>query len=433
MFKRSKRKIVAAIMAVLVLLYIGTLAVIYGCSYFEVSAANREMLERYTELFSLENQPGEDQLPEIPERLGKDDSPEILERSDKGDSPEITEGRLFKKSTAFRLTTFYSVAISDSGEILATDNENEDVYEDAVLQEYATEITESKKDSGVKGSLLYMAVEKEGYTLVAFMDNTIMQQSITTLLRYTILFGGIMLAVLFVVAVYLAGKIVKPLEESHQKQKQFISDAGHELKTPISVVSANAELLEREIGENPWLANIRYENEKMGKLVGQLLELTRMENVEVQTEYLDFSRLVRGEALPFECIAFEQGLILNCDIAEGIFLEGNSGQLKQIVSILLDNAICYGQDGKEVVLRLKEEHGFAKLSVINAGKEIPPEQRSELFERFYRADVSRSGEDEHYGLGLSIAKAIAVAHKGKINVFCYDGKVEFAVSLPLKK
>ncbi len=426
MFKRSKRKIVAAIMAVLALLYLGTLAVIYGSSYIEVSASNYEMLERYAQMYSLEKQPGEDAP------SGGTDFPEknSFDTEALMDSPDNLH---FDENPAFQLSTFYSVAISDSGEILAMDNETGTVYEDTVLQEYAYEIIDSQKDSGMIENLLYTVAIKDGYTLVAFMDNTIMQQSMTTLFRYTIVFGSVMLVALFFVAVYLAGRIVKPLEESHQKQKQFISDAGHELKTPISVIGTNADLLEREIGENKWLSNIQYENEKMGNLVSQLLALTRTENSDVPTEPLNFSRLVKGEALPFESVAFEKGLLLNCEIQDGLSVEGNRDQLKQLVSILLDNAICHGKNGKEISLTLKEEHGFARLSVINNGNEIPPSEREKLFERFYRGDTARNEKGGHYGLGLAIAKAIVTAHKGKIQVFCYDSRVEFAVLLPLIK
>ena len=163
----------------------------------------------------------------------------------------------------------------------------------------------------------------------------------------------------FFLSVFLARKIVNPLEESYQKQKQFISDAGHELKTPVSVVSANAELLSREIGDNQWLQNIQYENERMGMLVGQLLDLARTENVTPQMEHIDFSRLVAGESLPFESVAFEKGLTLNTNITSNIGVIGNSTQLKQLVSILLDNAIRHSKDQGEVWLTLTKEHGFA--------------------------------------------------------------------------
>lgn len=419
MFKKSRRKIVAAIMSVLVLLFLGTLAVIYGSSYFEVSSTNHEMLERYSVLYSLDGQPG-DSLPP--------DMKPIMEAP--GDFPDNPH---FEDSPAFQLSTFYSVAVSDNGEPIAIDNNNQALYEDIELERYAIEIIESKKATGIKGNLIYLTTNKGDYTLVAFMDNTIMQESMTTLFRYTLVFGSIAIIALFFVAVYLARRIVKPLEESYQNQKQFISDAGHELKTPVSVVNANAELLAREIGDNQWLDNIQYENERMGKLVGQLLELARTENVTVQTEHLDLSRLVGGETLPFESVAFEKGLSLNCDIENSMFVDGNSVQLRQLVSILLDNAIRHGSGGKEVTLQLKKEHTSARLSVINNGDPIPTEQQKHLFDRFYRLDSARNGEDKHYGLGLPIAKAIVTGHKGKISVACYDGKVEFSVLLPLKK
>ena len=168
----------------------------------------------------------------------------------------------------------------------------------------------------------------------------------------------------------------------------------------------------------------------MGILIAQLLELARTENVTPQMENIDFSRLVAGEALPFESLAFEKGLVLNSNITNDIGVEGNSTQLKQIVSILLDNAIRHSDGPGEVSLDLTKEHGFATLSVINKGDEIPVEQRKLIFDRFYRVDTVRNGEDKHYGLGLAIAKAIVASHKGHIQVKCFNGLVEFKVKIP---
>lgn len=234
---------------------------------------------------------------------------------------------------------------------------------------------------------------------------------------------------LFFLARYFAAKIVAPLEESYIRQKQFISDAGHELKTPVAVVNANLELLSREIGENQWLSNIQYENERMSALILQLLELARTENVVPQMEKIDFSCLVFGETLPFESVAYERGISLNSDIADDIKLQGNSVQLRQLVSILIDNALRHSGRGSEVCVILKKERNHVLLSVVNEGEEIPPEQRKHLFERFYRTDASRAGEERHYGLGLAIAKAITLAHKGTIDVRCRDGKIEFIVKM----
>ncbi len=408
MFKKSRKKIVAAIMSILTFLWVGTLCVIYISSYFEVTTTNREMLKEHAEQYMLEKPMGGafDPMKPFPDR-----------------GPHFDTNQ-------FKLSTFYSVAISYDNKVIEIRNDDAAVYTDAELESAARQVLKKSDVNGMIDNLVYYRMDKGGYTLVSFMDNTIIRESMNTLFRYTLIFGGVAIIALYFLAVYLAKKIVTPLEEGYQKQKQFISDAGHELKTPVSVVSANAELLSREIGDNQWLSNIQYENERMGKLVGQLLELARTENVKPQMEYLDLSRLVAGGVLPFESVAFENGLTLNSQITNGIITLGNSTQLSQLVSILVDNAIKHSHNGKEVSVSLTHTRSNAVFTVINDGEPIPQEQMTQLFERFYRADEARNGEDKHYGLGLAIAKAIVEAHNGKIEVFCYDGKVCFTARLP---
>lgn len=404
MFKRSRKRIVAAIMTVLILLWAGTLGVIYASSYLEMSRHNRQMLSAHADMYVLSHSAPDAHKP-------------------KGDKPE------FADTPMFRLSNFYTVAMSD-GEVLETVNEPPTVHTDADLEALARDIIDSGIDYGTENSLAYYRLDKDGYTLVTFMDNTVINENAATLLRYTLIFGFAAIVIFFFLSVYIAKRIVHPLEDSYEKQKRFISDAGHELKTPVSVVSANAELLSREIGENRWLANIRYENERMGALVTQLLELARTENAPMQTERLDLSRLVAGETLPFESVAFEKGLTLSTDIAEGIAVDGSVSRLKQLVSILLDNAISHTEGGSEVSINLAKVRNHAVLSVVNEGAELTKQQREHLFDRFYRVDEARSDADRHYGLGLAIAKTIVELHKGHIEVNCHDGLVEFKVKLP---
>ena len=413
MFKRSRRRIVSAIMSVLVLLWVGTLGVIYTSSYLEMKQQNTQMLQAHAEMYSL------------PQSLNGSMYPS---RPFPGGNPGFRPN--FSDSPSFRLSTFYTVALSYEGEVLDIKNESA-VHSDRTLADMATAIANGSQSTGARDNLAFYKTDKGGYILVAFKDNTVVNESAMLLFRYTLIFGGVALVLFFILSVFLARKIVKPLEESYQKQKQFISDAGHELKTPVSVVSANAELLARQIGDNQWLANIQYENERMGLLVGQLLDLARTENIAPQTEHIHLSRLVAGEALPFESVAFEKGLLLNSRITDGIETNGNSAQLKQLVAILLDNAIRHSDGYGEVCLSLTRDHSHAKLSVVNSGEEIPQEQRQRIFERFYRVDSARNSEDNHYGLGLAIAKAITDAHKGHIEVHCYNGFVEFRVQIPL--
>lgn len=421
MFKKSRWKIVASILSVLVLLLFGTLCLIYLVSYAEMTRENRELLRQYVDGYSL---PGE-------EGVG---NPEEESRGTPGGGRQIGgPGGPPDEIPFLELSTFYSVVLSKDGQILKVDTSELSTGSVDELTELALKIVESGKENGIENHLIYRMADKSSYTLVAFLNNAVMMKSAGTLMNYTLIFGSAALVLMFFLARYLADRIVAPLEEGYQRQKQFVSDAGHELKTPVAAVNANLELLSREIGPNPWLSNIQYENERMLSLVIQLLDLAKAENAAPPMETLDLSRLVCGESLPFETVAYEKRLVLNSAISEDIYVYGNSVQLKQLTSILLDNAIHYGGGGKEVRLTLAKEKNHAVLAVVNDGEEISPEQKKQLFERFYRTDLARTGEERRYGLGLAIAKAIIVTHKGSIDVQCYDGKVEFTVKIPLQK
>ncbi|MBR6551400.1 MAG: HAMP domain-containing histidine kinase [Clostridia bacterium] len=400
-------------MSILVALWVGTLGVIYSSSYLEMKKQNERMLKAHSEMYELSQFENNFILPSRP-----------FPNRDHGFEAGFTD------SPMFQLSTFYTVAISYDGEIIEIKNEPPTVHSDNDLENLAMNIVKKSVSTGTVNNLSFYKVDKNGYILVTFMDNTVVNENAITLFRYTLIFGGLALLVFFFLSRFLARKIVDPLEESYKKQKQFVSDAGHELKIPVSVISANAELLGRELGDNQWIKNIQYENERMGILIGQLLDLARTENVTPQMEQVDLSHLVAGEVLPFECVAFEKGLTLNSNIANDVSVMGNSTQLKQLVSILLDNAIKHSNGQGDVTLNLVKENNFVKLYVINKGDEIPEEHRKKLFERFYRVDTVRNSDGNHYGLGLAIAKAIVTSHKGKIDVHCYDGFVEFKVQIP---
>ena len=451
MFKQSKRKIVAAILSILVLLLAGTLCVIYAASYIDMTNENQEMLRQYVQSYTLPAGDGTGELSsDMPEGASRDagnpqtgtfgtDAPPA---NDPGASapgtgnfepirPQENPNAPKDKPPMLELSTFYSVALTEDGDVLKADTADISTFTEEELSALAFEILESGKDSGVRSNLCYLMEQKDGYTLVAFLDNTVVLENAGTLFNYTLIFGSVTLVLMIFLARYLAKRIVAPLEESYEKQKQFISDAGHELKTPVAVINANLELLSRQIGENQWLSNIQYENEQMSALIIQLLDLARTENVTPSMEDLDFGRLVLGEALPLETVAYEKGLSLKNTIEDNIHVSGNSVQLKQLTSILIDNALRHGAAGTEILLTLKKEKHHAVLAVMNDGDPLTPEQCRRLFERFYRTDEARSGEDKHYGLGLAIAKAIVTAHKGTISVHCADGKIIFAAKLPL--
>ena len=411
MFQSSRKKIILSIMGSLILLFVITLSVIMLASYREIKQRNSEMLERYADLYYLGQQS------EKREEQGQGPRPE---------KPPIDDRR------DYQLSTFYSVAVADDGTILASDNGDKDVYSEEELTKTAEELLEGNRLSGRNGNLSYIVRDKGGYTLIAFLDNTVSESSMNTLLHNFLIVGGAAVIVLFFISLFLSKRIIRPLEENDRQQKQFISDAGHELKTPVAVIGANAELLSREMGENEWLMNIQYENERMGGLVKQLLDLSRAENKEVTLEKVDLSRTVTGETLAFESLAFDHGKAIRIDIEEDIFITGSQVQLAELTSILLDNALRHST-GNEIWISLKSHGHAAVLDVINEANEIAPEKLEHLFDRFYRVDEARNSEGQHYGLGLSIAKAVTEKHHGNIIASCRDGKMLFEVSLPAKR
>ena len=213
MFKQSRRKIVAAIMSILVLLWAGTLGIIYASSYFDVKKQNEQMLRSYAQMHVLPPH-SEGMMPPG--------------RPVSGGNPGFKPG-FDPEAPKFQLTTFYTVAISYDGKALEIKNDSPTVYTDDALEQMAMRIIDDNKSTGALDNLRFLKTDKNGYTLVVFMDNTVVNQSAITLFRYTLIFGGVAMALFFFLSQFLAKKIVAPLEESYQKQRQFISDAGHEL------------------------------------------------------------------------------------------------------------------------------------------------------------------------------------------------------------
>jgi signal transduction histidine kinase len=233
------------------------------------------------------------------------------------------------------------------------------------------------------------------------------------------------------VSVRLSKWLITPLEVAFNKQKQFISDASHEIKTPLAIISSNADALEREVGNNKWLEYIQNETLWMNKLINNLLQLTTIDSyVDYKSQKkINFSEITKSIVLPFESITFEKQITLVDRIDDNIYVAGDSIQLGQLMSILLDNAINHTEAGGTITVRLKKQYDKKILSVANTGKEIPPSEQKLIFERFYRADKARTRGNGNYGLGLAIANAIIHRHNGKITVTCKNQITTFTVVL----
>ena len=238
------------------------------------------------------------------------------------------------------------------------------------------------------------------------------------------------LIVIYVVAKRVSETIVKPVQETFEGQKQFISDASHELKTPLAVIEANVDVLENEIGTNKWMTYIKNETESMDKLINELLLLAKIENIDNLRECkpLDISKEVELILSMFESMAYEKQVKLKSNLQENIIMNANKEDLENIVSVLVDNAIKHTE--KEVVVDLKREKNEVILEVKNVGEPIPEEEKEKIFERFYRIDKARNRKEKRYGLGLAIAKSTVEKYNGKIEVGSKENYTIFKVIFP---
>lgn len=307
------------------------------------------------------------------------------------------------------------------------------------LTEILTDCLEQNQSLGVVQpySLRYLRQDNGLFQTIAFVDMSLEQATLRDLMRSYLQVGLAALLALLGISILLARWTVRPVEKAWQQQRQFLADASHELKTPLTVILSNAEMLEgAPLEERParWADNIRSEANQMKTLVEEMLTLARGDDMvhgAALTE-LSLTDLATDCALAFEPVAFEAGKPLEEQLAADVMVLGDRDKLRRLVSILLDNAIKYGSAGGAITLTLQKGERQAVLTVSNPGEPIPAQQLSHLFERFYRADASR-GERSGFGLGLSIAAAIAHDHRGRLRAESDAASTRFVFTLPLKK
>ena len=284
--------------------------------------------------------------------------------------------------------------------------------------------------------LRYLRRNNGLYEKLAFADMSMEQAMLREMMGSYLVIGAAALLLLLGVAVLLSWWATRPVERAWRQQRQFLSDASHELKTPLTVILSNAEMLGASpLEERParWADNIRSESRRMKSLVEQMLTLARADNMSPAAVFgeVSLSEIAEDCALAFEPVAFEAGKPLEYRLPERLLVPGDGEKLRQLVSILLDNAIKYGAPGGAVALSLEKRERQAVLAVSNPG-EIPAGQLPRLFERFYRADSSR-GEQSGFGLGLSIAAAVAREHRGTLRAESAGGTTRFIFTMPLKR
>lgn len=314
---------------------------------------------------------------------------------------------------------------------------NYDISENENFNQIMLTALSSGEDSGTikEYGLRFMRMPQPNGFAFIFADISFEQSMMSNLVRNCILIGLASLAVLFIISFLLAQWAIKPVEEAWEQQRQFVSDASHELKTPLTVIATNAELLQSESDSKADVSrlsqNIQTMTQQMRGLVEGMLDLARIDNGIVRTTFtsIDMSELVRNTVLPFEAVFFERQLILDCHAEDGIFITGSRQHLAQLVEILLDNAQKYSYPNTQVSVTLRSAgRTHCLLSVSNCGDEIGTEDLKNIFKRFYRTDKART-RDGSYGLGLSIAEGIVHDYRGEIWAESADGVNTFFVKL----
>lgn len=310
-------------------------------------------------------------------------------------------------------------------------------YTEEQVAALVAQVQKQNKQDGKYESLQYYAQDYQKGTIISFMDCSKDQKFLRQLLFISIVVFLLMESIVFGLTMMLTKRAMQPMQISFEKQKQFISDAGHELKTPLTIISANADILQDEIGENKWLDYIRMQTERMRILVDEMMTLTKMEHssATATAERFNLSSAVETMALPFESQAFEQQKKFEIDIQPELYFQGNPEQVRRMIGILIDNAFKYSAEHGAIRVSLKEETSSrAVLEVYNTGKGIREDEKEKIFERFYRSDSSRARATGGYGLGLSIAKSVADAHKMKIEVNSEpEHWITFTVWFPAQK
>lgn len=314
-------------------------------------------------------------------------------------------------------TRFFTVLFSSSGKRTATNTGKIAAIDSETAAEYAEQVFASSKSIGFYKNYRYMKKVTDSDTLIIFLDCTRGLQSFYNFFVISACVSFIGLISVFLLIFFTSKKIIRPVAESYEKQKRFITDAGHELKTPLTVISADAEILAMELDENEWLQDIQYQTKKLAELTKELIYLSKMDENREQLQMIDFpvSDITAEEAAHFQSRAKTLNKTVSLNIKPMLSLHGDEKAVRHLISILMDNALKYSNDNGRISVTLKKYGGKIILEVSNSVDNVNSETMKHLFERFYRGDSSRSSETGGYGLGLSIAKAIVMSHKGQIS------------------
>ena len=349
----------------------------------------------------------------------------------------ITDVFRIERTSLANLRNYFSVKVNADDTIMELIQDFPLNYTNDEINHLVAEICGSGKNHGsISGVSFYTRELRGNQRLICMVNRNSELKTLSKLYTYSTLLYLFSIIVSVLISIPISNYMIRPAEDAFTKQKQFIADASHELKTPIAVIGANIDVLESEIRGNKWLEYIKAENKRMGELVRDLLYLAKNDAGRNELTFcdFDFSNAVENSVLPFEVVAFEAGKTLEFDIEKHITCNGDEKSLKQVFIILVDNALKNSEEGAHITVRAYAEGQKIIYKVRNTGAGIPKEELEKIFLRFYRSDSSRVRKTGGCGLGLAIARAIATDHDGTLVADSELGKwAEFTLTIPKKR
>ena len=340
--------------------------------------------------------------------------------------------------------TFITIELDQSGNIIKQNQSFNTEVDPTLLKNASTTIINDKDSLGTitisnnDYSYLKSTNINTGITKIALIDKTNNQAVLYQLFKSFLLVGTLSLIILFIISMYLTNKSIKPIKETFEKQKQFIADASHELKTPLTIIKTNTSLVlsnpdDTVKNQTKWINYINSQTDRMSKLIDEMLSLAKLDAQEDNLHFttINISKIIESMMLMFDAIIYENNINLETSISKDIFINGDKESIKKLFSILMDNAIKHTNKNGNLSIKLFIDKNKVKIVVKNTGKGIASENLEKIFDRYYRADNSRARETGGYGLGLAIAKSIVTQHKGKIYAKSTINKdTSFIVELP---
>lgn len=329
---------------------------------------------------------------------------------------------------------FFSVALASDGTVLEVQIPTFSLVDQEEAAALGAKVFALNSDSGFQSIYRYSRQSRADTIVLRFLDCGRELSSFQRFLLSSLILSALGILILFGIVVYFSGRIVRPFAESYEKQKQFITDAGHELKTPLTIIQADTDVLEMELGENEWLSDIQNNVRRLTGLTNDLVSLARMEEGTAPLELVEIplSDVVTETAQTFHTLAQAQNKELHIHAEPMLSMDADEKAISKLVGILMDNALKYAPEGTVISLCLEKQGKQIKLSVENVSAvSLPEGNLDRLFERFYRTDPSRNSQTGGYGIGLSIARAIVSAHNGQIHASQPSpGSLRITVTLP---